>query len=44
MQKNKTVYKEYNQVIDNNNQLSLEALEKIIPPTDSVRLLSQIME
>ena len=44
MLKNKTVHKDYNQVINNNNQLSLEILEELIPNDDSVRILSQVME
>lgn len=44
MLKNKTVHKDYNQVINNNKQLSIKILEEMIPNNDSVRILSQIME
>ena len=44
MLKNKTVHEDYNQVINNNNQLSIKILEEMIPHNDSVRILSQIME
>jgi transposase len=44
MLKNKTIHKDYNQVINTNNQLSIKILEEIIPNNDSVRILSQIME
>ncbi|MEG1131946.1 MAG: hypothetical protein RSD77_06490 [Romboutsia sp.] len=44
MLKNKTIHKDYNQIINTNNQLSIKTLEEIIPQNDSVRILSQIME
>ena len=44
MQKNRSVHKDYNQVINNSSPLSLEILEEIIPVNDSVRLLNQIRE
>lgn len=40
----KTVHKHYRQTKNNNTDLSMEILEKMIDASDSVRLLSQIME
>lgn len=44
MLKNKTIHKDYNQVINTNNKLSIKILEEIILHNDSVRILSQVME
>lgn len=44
MRKKKTIHEDYNQVINNNNQLSIKILEEMIPHNDSVRILSQVME